>query len=147
MNTTFSRTDESVFGRWWWTVDRWMIAAIISISACGSILGLAASPAVAERAGLDTFFFVHRQFMVLPFALALMFLVSLLSRNGVRRLAVFCFGLSLVLMAYTLLDGTEIKGAVRWLKFGSLSLQPSEFVKPSFIVISAWMFAAWSADT
>ena len=49
MKNTFSRTDETVFGRWWWTIDRWMIAAIISIIACGAILALAASPAVAPR--------------------------------------------------------------------------------------------------
>jgi cell division protein FtsW len=143
MTTTFSRTDESLFGRWWWTVDRWMIAAIISIAACGAILALAASPAVAERIGLDTFFFACRQFMVLPVALIVMFAVSLLNRSGVRQLAVICFGCSVLLMIYTLLNGTEIKGATRWVTLGGLSIQPSEFVKPSFTIIAAWMFAAW----
>jgi cell division protein FtsW len=143
MNTTFSRSDESLFGRWWWTVDRWMIAAIITIAASGAILTLAASPAVAERLGLDTFFFARRQFIVLPFAMIAMFAVSLLNRRGVRQLAVICFGLSVVLMFYTLLIGTDIKGATRWITLGGFSIQPSEFVKPSFAIISAWMFAAW----
>lgn len=143
MTTTFSRTDESLFGRWWWTVDRWMIAAIIAIAACGAILAMAASPAVAERIGLDTFFFARRQFIVLPFALVVMFAVSLLNRRGVRQMAVICFGLSVVLMIFTLLNGTEIKGATRWLTLGGLSIQPSEFVKPSFAIIAAWMFSAW----
>ena len=143
MNTTFSRTDESLFGRWWWTVDRWMIAAIIAILALGGILALAASPAVAERIGLDTFYFVQRQFIVLPFVLIVMFTVSLLNRSGVRQLAVLCFGLAVLFMIYTLMDGTKIKGAIRWVTFASFSIQPSEFVKPSFAIIGAWMFSAW----
>ena len=143
MKRTFSRTDESLFGRWWWTVDRWMIAAIIAILALGAILALAASPAVAERIGLDTFYFVQRQFIVLPFVLIVMFAVSLLNRSGVRQLAVICFGLTVLFMIYTLVDGTKIKGAIRWVTFASFSIQPSEFVKPSFAIIGAWMFSAW----
>ena len=143
MKRTFSRTDESLFGRWWWTVDRWMIAAIIAILALGAILALAASPAVAERIGLDTFYFAQRQFIVLPFVLIVMFAVSLLNRSGVRQLAVICFGLAVLFMIYTLVDGTKIKGAIRWVTFASFSIQPSEFVKPSFAIIGAWMFSAW----
>jgi cell division protein FtsW len=143
MNTPFSRTDESVFGRWWWTVDRWMIAAIISIAACGTILALAASPAVAERVNLDSFFFARRQFLFLPVALLTMFLVSLFTRNGMKILAIYCFSFSILLMFYALINGHEIKGATRWVHLLGISMQPSEFVKPSFIVISAWMFAAW----
>jgi len=143
MTTTFSRTDESIFGRWWWTIDRWMIAAIITIAACGAILALAASPAVAHHKNLDTFFFARRHFTVIPVSLLVMFAVSLLNRSGIRRLAVICFGFSVVLMIFTLLNGAEIKGAIRWIKLGGLSIQPSEFVKPSFAVISAWLFAAW----
>ena len=143
MKNTFSRTDESVFGRWWWTIDRWMIAAIISIIACGAILALAASPAVAHHKNLDTFFFARRHFMIIPISVLIMFVVSLLNRRGVKRLATIIFGVSIILMISTLLTGEEIKGAVRWIKLGGLSIQPSELVKPSFVVISAWMFANW----
>ena len=143
MKNTFSRTDESVFGRWWWTIDRWMIAAIISIIACGAILALAASPAVAHHKNLDTFFFARRHFMIIPISVLIMFIVSLLNRRGVKRLATIIFGVSIILMISTLLTGEEIKGAVRWIKLGGFSIQPSELVKPSFVVISAWMFANW----
>ena len=143
MKNTFSRTDESVFGRWWWTIDRWMIAAIISIIACGAILALAASPAVAHHKNLDTFFFARRHFMIIPISILIMFVVSLLNRRGVKRLATIIFGVSIILMISTLLTGEEIKGAVRWIKLGGFSIQPSEIVKPSFVVISAWMFANW----
>jgi cell division protein FtsW len=143
MNATFSRTEESIFGRWWWTIDRWVFAAIISIIACGAILALAASPAVAHHKNLDTFFFARRHFMIIPVSILVMFLVSMLNKTGVRRVAIICFGFSIILMAATLITGEEIKGAVRWIKLGNISIQPSEFVKPSFAIISAWMFANW----
>ena len=143
MRTTFSRTDESILGRWWWSVDRWMIAAIISILACGAILALAASPAVAKHHNLDTFFFAQRHFIVIPVSIIIMFAASLLARKGVRQLAVICFCFSVLLLILTLLIGVETKGAVRWINLGGFSIQPSEFVKPSFTIISAWMFSAW----
>jgi cell division protein FtsW len=143
MRTTFSRTDDSIFGRWWWSIDRWMITAIISIIACGAILALAASPAVAKHYDLDTFFFARRHFMIIPISLIVMFGVSLLDRRGVRQLAVICFGFSICLLGFTFFNGVEVKGATRWIKLGGIQIQPSEFVKPSFIIISAWMFAAW----
>ena len=143
MTSTFSRTDMSLLGRWWWTVDRWIVAAVIAIAATGAILALAASPSVAERIGLDTFYFARRQFIVLPAAIMLMFVVSLLNREGVRRLALGVFAFSVLLMIYALFGGTEIKGATRWITVAGYSLQPSEFVKPSFAVVAAWMFAAW----
>ncbi len=143
MNTAFSRTDRSMLSHWWWTVDRWTVAAIIVIVATGAILALAASPPVAQRLRLDTFYFAHRQFIVLPIALILMFSVSLLNREGVRLLALVCFGLSVLLMIYTMFSGVEIKGATRWIFIAGNSLQPSEFVKPSFAIVTAWMFAAW----
>ncbi len=143
MKRTFSRTDESLFGRWWWTVDRWMIAAIIAILALGAILALAASPAVAERIGLNTFYFAQRQFIVLLFVFKILFKKSRLIICVVRKLAVICFGLAVLLIIYTLVDGTKIKGAIRWVTFAGFSIQPSEFVKPSFAIIGAWMFSAW----
>ena len=120
-----------------------MIAAIISIIACGAILALAASPAVAKHYDLDTFFFARRHFMIIPMSLIVMFGVSLLDRRGVRQLAVICFGFSICLLGFTFFNGVEVKGATRWIKLGGIQIQPSEFVKPSFIIISAWMFAAW----
>ncbi len=139
--TTLARTDKSLFGRWWWTVDRWMLSAIISIAAIGALLTLAASPAVAERIGFDTFHFVRRQFVFLPVSLVLMVLVSLMTPRGIRRLAVGCAGFALIGMLATLMVGAEIKGASRWIHLFGFSLQPSEFIKPAFAIIAAWLFA------
>ncbi|MBM3545836.1 MAG: cell division protein FtsW [Alphaproteobacteria bacterium] len=139
--TTISRTDTSVLGRWWWTVDRWALAAIAGIAFVGIIMILAASPAVAQRLNLDGFYFVRRQFALLLPAFALMIGVSLLNPIQVRRLAVLGLGIGVGMLLLTFLYGAEIKGAKRWISIASFSLQPSEFVKPCFAVVSAWMLA------
>jgi len=144
--SALARTDTSLVGRWWWTVDRWTLAALGAIICVGAVLTLAASPPVAERLGFDTFYFVRRQFVFLGAAAAVMFAVSLLSLRNVRRLALVCTGAAMVLMAAVVLVGPEIKGATRWLPFGSFSLQPSEFVKPGFAVLCAWMFSEQRLD-
>lgn len=138
-----ARTDTSLLGRWWWTVDRWLITCLLLIIAMGAILVLAASPPVAERIGLDAYHFVRRQFVILPLAVTVMFAVSVLSPLQVRRLAAVGFLGCVVLLALTPLLGAEIKGARRWISVAGMSLQVSEFVKPCLAVMSAWMFAEW----
>lgn len=138
---SFARTDHSILGRWWWTVDRWTLAAVVLIAVIGVVLIQAASPAVAERIGLSTFHFIERHLMILLPSLGLVFAVSLLSPRGVRRLAVVMFLASALGVFLTLFIGMEIKGATRWLHLPGLSLQPSEFLKPAFAVVAAWLFA------
>lgn len=142
MTMAFARTDTSVIGRWWWTVDKWMLIAVSVLAVIGVILTLAASPAVAVRIGYDHFYFVKRELFYLPLAFIVMFAVSLFEPRGIRRLSLFIFLVTLALMALTPLIGTEIKGARRWIYVAGLSLQPSEFVKPAFAVVAAWMFSA-----
>jgi cell division protein FtsW len=132
-----SRTDRSMLAYWWWTVDRWSLAAIATLIAAGTLLTLAASPAVAGRIGLEPFYFVYRQLSFVAPSLLVIFIVSLLGPRDVRRLALAVFAGSLVLMVATLFVGPEIKGAQRWLLFGPFSLQPSEFIKPAFVVLAA----------
>ena len=139
----FARTDQSIVAQWWWTVDRWTLLAIGMLIAFGSLMVMAASPAVAERIGTDSLHFVRRYFFVLPPALLTMFAVSLQGPRGVRRIAAIGFVIALGLLAYTFIGGVEIKGARRWIELPGLSLQPSEFVKPTFAVVSAWLFAQY----
>jgi cell division protein FtsW len=139
--SSFARTDTSLLGRWWWTIDRWTLLSVAVLMGLGAILILAASPAVSERIGLGAFSLAKRQLVLLPLAGAMMFAMSLLSPRWVRRAAVFGFLGSLLLMVATLMIGPEIKGATRWINLGGFSLQPSEFVKPCFAVVAAWMFA------
>jgi cell division protein FtsW len=132
-----SRTDRSVLSNWWWTVDRWSLTAIVCLIVAGLMLTLAASPAVAGRIGLEPFHFVYRQLSFVAPALLMIFIVSLCGPREVRRVALGLYGVSILLMIATLFVGPEIKGAQRWLVFGPLSLQPSEFVKPAVIVLAA----------
>ncbi len=139
--SSFARTDISVVGRWWWTVDRWSLGGVALLIAAGTVLTLAASPAVAERLGLESYHFVQRQFLFLVPALVLIFAISLMPPVTIRRLAALAFAGGLVLIVMTLLTGTEINGAKRWLPFWGFALQPSEFLKPAFVVVTAWMLA------
>ncbi|MBZ0325287.1 MAG: FtsW/RodA/SpoVE family cell cycle protein, partial [Alphaproteobacteria bacterium] len=142
----FARTDKSLVARWWWTVDLWTLAAIAALIIFGLLLTVAASPPVAERIGLDSFHFVRRQILFLVPSVLILISVSMLSPRSVRRLAAILFLGTLALMGLTLVVGTEVKGALRWISFGGLSLQPSEFVKPAFAVVAAWMIAEARKD-
>ncbi|HUB98086.1 MAG TPA: putative peptidoglycan glycosyltransferase FtsW [Stellaceae bacterium] len=139
----FARTDQSAVAQWWWTVDRWTLLAIAVLIGFGSLMVMAASPAVAVRIGADQLHFVKRYFAVLPFTIAMMFVISLQSPRNIRRIAGIGFIISMVLLAYTFVGGVEIKGARRWIEIPGLSIQPSEFVKPTFAVVSAWLFAQY----
>jgi len=141
--TTFSRTNISVIGRWWLTVDRWTIAALIVLGAFGTVLAMAASPAVAEHLGKDIFYFAKRQLFFLAPAMATMLALSLLGEQGIRRVSLAILAGSFALMVLVLVHGIEIKGATRWISIAGVTLQPSEFMKPVFIVLSAWMFTQW----
>ncbi len=132
-----SRTDRSMLANWWWTIDRWSLAAIAILIVAGVMLTLAASPAVAGRIGLEPFYFVYRQLSFVAPAFVMIFIVSLLGPREVRRLALALFAVSVALMVATLIIGPEIKGAHRWLIFGPFSVQPSEFAKPGFVVLAA----------
>lgn len=144
--SALQRTDTSLLGKWWWTVDRWTLAAIALLLAIGGVMTLAASPAVAERIDVGSFHFVKRQAVFLCLGALTIVGVSLMSPKGVRRLALLATFCALVLMVMTLLIGSEIKGATRWLSIGGFSLQPSEFLKPGIAVVAAWLFARQRMD-
>lgn len=137
-----TRTDRSVTAEWWFSVDRAMLGALLLLIAIGILVILAASPPAAHRFGVEPFYFLKRHLMYLGPALVLMIGASMLPPHLIRRagLLLFLGGVVLILMA--LLQGIEKNGAVRWLIFaGGLSMQPSEFAKPGFVILSAWLLA------
>ena len=137
-----SRADTSVLGRWWWTVDRWTLAALLSLVGFGYVMLLAASPGVAERIGASSRdLFILKQVFFLALATGTMVAFSLLSVKQVRRLALLGFAAALLMTMATLSIGVEIKGARRWLHLPGMTLQPSEFLKPCFAVVAAWLLA------
>jgi cell division protein FtsW len=136
-----SRANRSPLTEWWWTVDRVLLGLVILLLLTGLVLSFAASPPVAERIGLAPMHFVLRHAMYVPLAAAVMIGCSLLTPRQVRRAALIMLIAGLILMVLVLFIGAEVKGSRRWLSIASFSLQPSEFVKPAFIIITAWLFA------
>lgn len=137
----FSRTDQSLLGRWWWTVDHGLLAGFILLMVIGVLLVTTASPPVAAHLSLGPYYFLIRHVMVLVPALAIFFTVSSLEPRMIWRIASLMFGLSILALILVLFVGVEIKGARRWIHLPGFSLQPSEFVKPSFVIVSAWLLA------
>ena len=119
------------------------MSCILLLFGIGLLLGLASSPPLASRNGLEPFYYVTRQAFFGGLAMVVMLLVSMMSPQLVRRLAVIGFGISIVALMLLPVFGTDFgKGALRWFSFGFVSVQPSEFLKPGFVVLVAWLMAA-----
>ncbi len=136
-----SRADRGPLADWFWTIDRFFLAAFILLMGIGFMLSFAASPAVAERIGLDSFHFVERHALFIIPSIVVMIGLSFLTPRQVRRTAIILLAVSLAMMVLALFIGVEVKGARRWLGIGSFSIQPSEFMKPAFVVVCAWLFS------
>ena len=137
-----SRADRTVLSEWWWTVDRLLLGSLLVLMVVGIVLCLAASPPVAARLGIsDPFHFVDRQVLFLIPATVVLFGTSFLQPRTIRRVCVVVFAIFFVLLCATLVIGPEVKGARRWLTLAGVTVQPSEFLKPAFVVLSAWLFA------
>lgn len=134
---------EPILPRWWRTIDKWSMSCVLLLFGIGLLLGLAASPPLADRNGFSAFHYVERQVLFGSMALVTMFIITLMSPKMVRRLAVIGFAISFVALLFLPFFGTDFgKGAVRWYSLGFGSMQPSEFLKPGFIVLVGWMIAA-----
>jgi cell division protein FtsW len=136
-----SRADRGPLADWFWTIDRFFLVAFVLLMGVGFMLSFAASPAVAERIGLDSFHFVERHALFLLPSLMVMIGLSFLTPRQVRRTAIVLLIISLALMVLALFFGVEVKGSRRWIGVGMFSIQPSEFMKPAFVVVCAWLFA------
>lgn len=138
--TAFSRNSRSIFANWWWTVDKTLLTLVTLLLAIGIFLNFSASPSVANRIGVGSFHFIKRQLFFVPIAYGLMVFLSMQSLKTIRRTAIVGYVVTIALMAMTLFWGQETKGASRWISIFGFSLQPSEFVKPTFAVVAAWLF-------
>lgn len=137
----FDRTDTTLLGRWWWTIDRPIFAALMVLALIGGILVTAGSPAIAEKIGLESFYFVKRQTVFMILSLMLMLAISLFDPDNICRIAFIGFGVMLCLLMLVPWIGEGAKGAMRWISLGGFTIQPSEFMKPFFAVVCAWFFA------
>lgn len=144
--TLLSRTDRSFVGEWWWTVDRAMLLGVLLLMAFGVVLVATASPPVAEHLGLGSFHFLIRHVIVLIPTFVIMIAVSMLDARHIRRLCSLMFIGGIFMLIWVLFAGMEIKGAQRWIHLPGFSLQPSEFMKPAFAVMAAWMMSLQRKD-
>lgn len=137
------QSGDPILPRWWRTLDKWTLTCIFGLFAIGLLLGLAASPPLAARNGLEPFYYVMRQAFFGSVALIVMLITSMMTPQLVRRLAVLGFIGAFVALMLLPIFGTDFgKGAVRWYSLGFASFQPSEFLKPVFVVVAAWFMAA-----
>ncbi|MDE2006893.1 MAG: cell division protein FtsW [Rhodospirillales bacterium] len=136
-----SRADESVLGRWWWSVDRVTLGAIGLLFAFGFVLALAAASSAAHRLGARDHMMLGKQIVFLALGGAVLLGISLLSPREIRRLALIGGAVALALTAATLVSGVEVLGARRWVRIAGVPIQPSEFLKPCFTVVTAWLLA------
>ncbi len=137
----FARDRKTPIAEWWWTIDKQLLSALILLMAAGMLLSFAASPPVAERLGLSPWHFIIRHAVFDLLAIPVLLGVSFLTHRQARFVAIVVLIGSIVLLWLTLKLGVEVKGARRWVSFAGNTVQPSEFVKPAFAVIGAWLFS------
>ena len=137
-----NRSDRNILANWYWTIDLWLLAPAIVLLSAGVLLIMGASPPVAIRIGLDSQHFLVRHAMFLVPGVAALIGFSLLPHRAIRIVCLFGFLASLAMIGLSL-GGPEVKGATRWIPLGSFKIQPSEFAKPFFAVVTAWLLTLW----
>lgn len=133
--------DRSFLGAWWWTVDRAMLGCVLALLVFGIALVATSSPAVAQKIGVSDYHFIKKHIIFLLPTLFLIIGGSMLNPRYVWRFASLILLGGCIMMVLVLLFGAEEKGARRWISVLGFSLQPSEFVKPAFVVVAAWLIA------
>ncbi|MBX4335052.1 FtsW/RodA/SpoVE family cell cycle protein [Bartonella raoultii] len=137
-----TRADRDPIANWWWTIDRSIFAVCLILMGIGIMLSFAASPTIAKKIGIaDSFYFVRWHIIYSILAFFTMVTISFFSLRNIRRLCILLLIATLALMVATLLFGPELKGARRWILIFGFSVQASEFMKPAFVIMSAWLFS------
>jgi len=137
----FSRMDRSFLGAWWWTIDRVSLSCTLLLLVFGLALVATASPAVSQTIGVSDFHFLKKHLVFLLPSIAVIFGISMLTPRYIWRIASLMLLATFIMMVAVLFIGAEVKGAKRWVSVLGFSIQPSEFLKPSFIVVAAWLIS------
>ena len=136
-----SRTNIGPIGLWWYTVDRWMLFGLILLGFIGLFFSLAVSPAEAISIKTDTYFFLTRHLIYCFISLFFLIVISILPAGKIRKLSLIIFIGSLIGIFLTLTVGINSGGASRWLPIFGFTIQPSEFLKPSLVIVVSWFLA------
>lgn len=135
----FSRVNTSKISNWWWTIDKLTLSLVLLIIFIGAFLVFSSSPAVARVNNFSDYHFIKKQIVFIAGALVILFGTSILRLSNVRRLSIICYLLFFFLTFLTLFIGYSTKGSSRWIRLFGFTLQPSEFIKPTFVIVSAWL--------
>lgn len=139
---SFSRNSHSTISNWWWTVDKTLLCLVSFLMLLGIFLTFSASPSVAHRLNYNSYHYIYRQCLYVPIAFCIMIFLSMQNLKFIRRFATLGYICAIILTFLTLFWGEETKGATRWIRIFGFSLQPSEFIKPTFAIVAAWLFDA-----
>ena len=137
-----SRNSQNTISNWWWTVDKTLLSMISGLMILGIFLTFSASPSVAHRLDYSSYHYIIRQCIFVPIAFMMMIFLSMQNIKFITRFACIGFLIAVILTIGTLFTGETTKGATRWIRIFGFSLQPSEFIKPTFAVVAAWLFDA-----
>jgi cell division protein FtsW len=147
----YGRSDRSPLARWFWEIDRVLLLLVAILIGIGLIAVAAASPAAGQRYSggsvrFNELYFFYRQLGWIAVSVPIMIAISMQPRARLRRWSIAGAVLFLVLLAVVPIFGAEKNGAVRWIELGVGQLQPSEFLKPFFVVTLAWMLSLKHGD-
>ena len=142
----YGRSDRSAIGRWFWEIDRVLLLMLAVLIGIGLIAVAAASPAAAQRYSggsvrINELYYFYKQIGWIGASMPVMILISMMSRERARRMALLGAALFFVMLAVVPFVGPEVNGARRWINFGFGQVQPSEFLKPLFVVAMAWLLS------
>ncbi len=128
--------------KWWWrSIDQQMIIALVILFVFSLMLVTTSGSAVANRIGLGEHYFASRQVIYLALASIIIIFFSAFSKDWLRRFSIVGFIICVIMLILVKFYGYEVKGATRWINILGLSLQPSEFVKPFFVVVVGWILS------
>lgn len=136
----------SIFRSWWRSIDQQTVISLGLLFAFSLMLVTTASPAVAHRIGLEATYFSSRHIIYLSLGGGAIFLISLIDKINIHRIGIIGLAASIALLILVKFYGYEVKGATRWISLFGFSLQPSEFVKPFFIIVTAWILSMKSKE-
>src|SRR5690242_6293801 len=147
----YGRSDTSAIGRWFWEIDKVLLLLITVLIAIGLIAVAAASPAAAQRYSggsvrFNELYYFWRQLAWIAPGVPVMIAISMMSKARVSRISLFGAAFFFVLLIFVPLIGPEHNGARRWIEFGLGQVQPSEFLKPFFVVSMAWLLSLRESD-
>ncbi|MAI85034.1 MAG: cell division protein FtsW [Rickettsiales bacterium] len=132
------------FKTWWTSLDKVILLSTLVLLFFGTILIYSSSLYFEERNNVSSNFLIKKHLFFIPLAVLTIISCSILS---LRNLIVVSFVFFLIFLVLSFLPpflNVEIKGAKRWIKIFNISIQPSEFLKPTFLIISSLLLTRFN---